>query len=103
MENQWMVQQQPVNSQPQVVYQADHQAVSALKKQRDQICAICQQHPNRYVQVTTIDGEVYEGHISHTDQHHLYLMTNTANPYNSRYAPVLPLVLYNLLVISLLY
>lgn len=91
-------------AQPQQLYQADQQAVNAMKKHKEQLCSICQQYNNRYVRVTTIDGEVYEGHLSHYDQHHLYLrIAHPQQRFYNPYAAVLPLVLYNLLAITLLY
>jgi hypothetical protein len=100
------------------LYRADQNLLQNLKSIREQIRQFCIQHVNRKVRVETIDGHVYEGTIVDLDNGHLYLSVPVSHelrgffpgsfpgfyPGDSYYNNViLPLVLYELLVISLLY
>lgn len=107
-----------------VIYKANPQFVEMLKKTRQQCQNICSKHFYRPVRVETIQGQVYEGRIVNMDPYHLYLeVTPPASsrqfyspyggpfypgyppysPYPSPYQSViLPLVLFDLLAISLL-
>ncbi|CAG7617553.1 hypothetical protein PAESOLCIP111_02038 [Paenibacillus solanacearum] len=108
-----MSYQHPVHSQ--VLYQADSQSVHTLKAIRDRIHHICKQHTNQFVRIQTVEGHVYEGVIVSCDEGHVYVRVSqqqghhghrgfwgpgAAAAYNNA---ILPLVLYNLLVITLLY
>ena len=98
--------------QPEVLYSADPSAVDTLKAAKARLCDICAAHAGRLVRVETIDGLVYEGVIRHHEGCVMYLELVVPGhrafwgpfaPYNPFYAnTVLPLVLYELLVISLL-
>lgn len=118
--------------QQSVIYQADPSIIPHLHGIRDTLHSSCKQYLNRQVQVQTLDGQVHEGIICGLDNKHLYLkpamdaqMTrgfyNPYTPYQPPYQPyppyyqpyppypvnpisnvILPLVLYELLVISLL-
>ncbi|CAG7647607.1 hypothetical protein ACFQI7_20405 [Paenibacillus allorhizosphaerae] len=98
--------------QPQVLYQADTQAVHTLKAIRDRIHHICKQHTHHFVRLQTVEGHVYEGVIVSCDEGHVYLSVPHPHGHRGFWGPVagasyynviLPLVLYNLLVITLLY
>lgn len=92
------------------IYQADPQTVQTIQSMRNHIQHCGQQCMNRKVRIQTIDGYVYDGTIENVDNRHLYLRVTQGD--NERqfypgylYNPadvILPLVLYELLVISLL-
>ncbi|WP_185897146.1 hypothetical protein [Paenibacillus zeisoli] len=95
----------------QVVYQANPNMVQHLKGVKDQIRHICSIHLNRPVKVVTIDGQTFEGIIVSADDRFLYL--SVAGQEDQRFlgAPgsfyyynnvILPLVLFELLVITLM-
>ena len=109
-------------SMAQPIYEADSSIMHTLHKCRDHIHEICRQHMNRRVQVTTVHGQQHTGHIVGFDDHYLYLDISMTVEMRSFFpqpfppgfpsypAPVydpfaqtiLPLVLFNLLTISLL-
>ena len=99
----------------QPVYQADMDVLQSIHHCREKIQFICRQHMHRCVHVQTTSGQVYEGTVVGVDEHHLYLdLSQTQSgmrqypypypipAYNPYASSILPLVLYNLLVISLL-
>ncbi|RUS45756.1 hypothetical protein [Cohnella sp. AR92] len=100
-------------SEPTVIYRPEPQLVQHLKSLQDHVHRLCLPHTHKLVKVETTDGDVFEGHIAHCDKGILYLRLSTeghsraffpgafpaANPYSNF---VLPLVLFNLLTISLL-
>lgn len=92
------------------IYQADPQTVQMLQRIRENIHHSCRLCMNRKVRVQTIDGQVYDGMIENVDHQHLYLRVPQTDAYR-QFIPgfyasptdvILPLVLYELLVISLL-
>ncbi|WP_274648665.1 hypothetical protein [Paenibacillus humicola] len=92
----------------QTLYRADSNLAHNLKSARDRMHQICRQYTGRLVRVETMDGDVFEGIIVHCDKGILYL--RQPGPGSPRgFAPmyyndvILPLVLYELLVITLLY
>jgi len=103
-----MTYSQPMH-QEQVLYQANPHTVQTLKSVRDHVRSIGQHYMNKKVRVQTIDGQTYEGTIVMVDPGHIYLAIPAAprgfwGPSASFYNnAILPLVLYNLLVITLLY
>ncbi|USB34555.1 hypothetical protein [Paenibacillus sp. YPG26] len=94
----------------QVVYQANPNMAQQLKGIKDQIRNLCSIHLNRPVKVVTIDGYTYEGIIVSADDRFLYLSVTVQGDQRFLGAPgsfyynntILPLVLYELLVITLL-
>ncbi|WP_068616667.1 hypothetical protein [Paenibacillus tuaregi] len=97
----------------QVVYQAHPSMAQQLKYVKDNIRQICHSHLHRPVKVVMMDGSSHEGIIVNTDETFLYL--SIAVPGDNRFLgfpggpgsfyynnTILPLVLYELLVISLL-
>lgn len=115
----------PASGQAQPIYQAEPEAVEVLKKCTEKLHHVCMKHLNRPVRVQTVHGQSHEGVIVHVDAQHLYLQIN-AEParsyyrslspygygygypgyypgYNPYYNTILPLALFNLLTISLLY
>ncbi|MFF2908509.1 hypothetical protein [Paenibacillus sp. NPDC057934] len=103
-----------------VIYQADPNVIRHLHGVRDSLHHSCKPYINQRVRVQTVDGLTHEGTISGVDSKHLYLGVTANNQgargYFNPYAPyptpypalgynsnvILPLVLYELLVISLL-
>ncbi|MCD9021982.1 hypothetical protein [Cohnella silvisoli] len=92
------------------IYQCDPNVHKTLLSVRDHFHRLCAHHANRLVKVETMDGDVFEGYILHCDRGILYLCLSNEgyaraffpgppNPYTDF---VLPLVLFNLLTISLL-
>ncbi|MBH5318679.1 acetyl-CoA acetyltransferase [Paenibacillus sp. GSMTC-2017] len=65
----------------------------------------CGSHMHKHVRVQTLDGHIYEGMILHVDRSILYLQIMMQDPrsFVNPYNVILPLVLYELLVITLLY
>lgn len=117
--------------QSRVVYQADESLVHSVRKMRDHCHSIGRHILNQPVRVQTIDGQMFEGTVVKLEGGVLYMQTNmgqnhahTVNPnlpsygdyraypgvpgfgpgfgFNPYYQTILPLVLYELLVISLL-
>jgi hypothetical protein len=94
--------------QEHTLYQADSNMTRTLKSVRDHMHDICRRHVNQLVRVETLGGDVFEGIIVHCDKGILYLRlpgyggprSFTPNTYND---VILPLVLFELLVITLLY
>jgi hypothetical protein len=94
----------------ELLYQADPEAVEAIHRIRQAVHHCCSGCMHRRVRVQTIDGHVYEGTIAGIDQKHLYLSVPQAADerlfypgfFNPAANVILPLVLYELLVISLL-
>lgn len=96
------------------IFKREPQDVEFLKKCRDQAYHHCCKYLHHHVRVQTIDGEIYEGRLMGTDVNHIYLQLVPVatrqypyyyNPYYPGYNPygaVLPLVLFNLLAISLI-
>lgn len=102
-------------STEQHLFQCDHHVAEKVKQVKEEAVIICRKHLYRCVRVQTIYGEVFEGTIVNVDKHFLYLqMRPTHDPMRAFGAPfgpfspygsssfILPLVLYELLVISLL-
>ncbi|WP_348621841.1 hypothetical protein [Paenibacillus polymyxa] len=98
---------------PQTLYQARPELQAELKNIRDHLHYQLSPYMNHTVRVQTMDHQVYEGTIIHIDADHLYLRVPQQyhSPFSGTTAPdrsyaynnvILPLVLYNLLVITLL-
>lgn len=124
--------QQPYVPNPQVIYEADQTHVETVKTLREKIHSVCKsQLMHKHVKVHTLDGHEYEGVIVFIDGGQLYLslaedeeLSRSPVPYGplSPYSPyphppypphhpyppfnpggaILPLVLYDLLAITLL-
>ncbi|WP_338554205.1 hypothetical protein [Paenibacillus sp. KS-LC4] len=88
-----------------VLYQAEPAHTAMVQQIQEQIHRLCHGHMHRPVRVHTMDGQVYEGYIAHVDRCLLYLHCTVQDP--RAFIPpqnaILPLVLYELLVITLLY
>ncbi|MFC5651361.1 hypothetical protein ACFPYJ_20050 [Paenibacillus solisilvae] len=100
-----MSEQKPVTAP--VLYQAEPSLGGVVQHARSRIHDLCAGHMHRAVRVETVDGIVYEGMISHVDRNFLYLQCvpvweNGRAFYNPNSA-IIPLVLFELLVITLLY
>ncbi|WP_256760414.1 hypothetical protein [Cohnella sp. WQ 127256] len=96
------------------IYQCNpevHQMLKSIKVHLHQLCA---DHSHRLVKVETMDGDVFEGYIVHCDRGILHLRLSNEGyaraffpgppppPFNNNSNFVLPLVLFNLLAISLI-
>jgi len=103
--------QSAVKHELKPIYQCEPHIRQTLQSVQDRLHRLCGQHAQRLVRVETVDGDVFEGHIVHCDRGVVYLrLSNEAgdrgffpappNPYYTNF--VLPLVLFNLLAISLL-
>jgi hypothetical protein len=103
------------------IYAAEKDIVDLMHKTRDKVHGACRHCMNHPVRVETIDGDVYEGMIINADKYHIYLQPHTAGrahvhmtrspypyapgvypPYNPYAQQILPLVLFNLLAITLI-
>ncbi|MNB98051.1 hypothetical protein D3C75_452940 [compost metagenome] len=93
--------------QQRVLYQADNQYVQNLKSVRHHLHHICRQHVNQLVQVQTMDGQIVTGRILGCDRGLFYLGVQQHGGqrafFGSSDEAILTLVLYELLVITLLY
>lgn len=94
--------------QQRVVYQADNNYIQNLKSVRHQLHGICRQHVNQFVRVQTIDGQVLTGRIIGCDRGMFYLGVRDHGEGRAFFGSssdeaILTLVLYELLVITLLY
>lgn len=93
-------------SQPKVVYQAETSCTEMLKQMKDSLHSIGKQCLGHAVQVETIDGHVFEGTVVYIDNRNLHLLVTMEDPHRAFFNPaaatILPLVLYELLVITLL-
>ncbi|RKP47928.1 hypothetical protein D7Z26_22220 [Cohnella endophytica] len=105
-----MSSQYDVRNELTPIFQCDSKLHQTLKSHRDQLHQLCASHAHRLVKVETMDGDVFEGHIHYCDRGILYLRLSNEglnrgffpgppDPYNNF---VLPLVLFNLLAISLI-
>lgn len=114
--------------QSTVIYQADPAVIQHLHGVRESLHQSCKPYLNHQVKVQTIDGQMHEGTIAGMDSKHLYLTVTITTDmgrgyYNPYYKPypgpgypgpgypypgqvnnnvILPLVLFELLAISLI-
>ncbi|GFN31555.1 hypothetical protein [Paenibacillus xylaniclasticus] len=94
---------QVVIHEHKILYKADAQHVKHVLDIRNKINPICGNHMHRHVVVETVDGHKYTGVIVHVDERCLYLQCAWQDPRSFMpYNVILPLVLFELLVISLL-
>ncbi|WP_219834832.1 hypothetical protein [Paenibacillus sp. R14(2021)] len=105
--------QNPVQQQQGLtpIYQCDSNARQSLRSLQDHLHRICCGHAYRLVKVETMDGDVFEGHIVYCDRGILYIKLSNEGSSRAFFPGVpgpnynnviLPLVLFNLLAISLL-
>ena len=91
----------------QTLYKMDSNMMHTLRSIQDQIGNLSKHHVHKYVRVETTDGDVFEGRLIHCEKGILYLELPSHGT-SRGFAPgfqnnvILPLVLYNLLVISLI-
>jgi hypothetical protein len=98
-----MGQMSKENTAP-ILYEAEPKHTAMVMEIRDRVMGKCGGHMHKYVCVQTVDGHVFEGTIMHIDNCILYLQCSMSDPraFMNPYSAVLPLVLYELLVITLL-
>lgn len=96
--------------QQKVLYRADESSIQKLRSMREHFHHICRHYTNQFVRIETMDGHVFTGRIVKCDRGLLYLAvpiqgTSRAffNPFYNQDELILTLVLYELLVITLLY
>ncbi|MDR6550883.1 acetyl-CoA acetyltransferase [Paenibacillus qinlingensis] len=101
----------PQSQQP--LYQADPAFSQSVKSVHEKLYNVCHHHNSRPVRIQMMNGQVHEGVIVNIDEGHLYLQVGQSDnraffnpwgpsPWAYQQNVILPLVLYNLLVISLL-
>ncbi|MFK7694653.1 hypothetical protein [Paenibacillus sp. HJGM_3] len=95
------------------IYKAKAEVHKLIKQCKEEAYHACKQYLNRYVRLERTNGAVHEGYIVHVDADYVYLhlpqqQTRYFNPYYPGYgnyfynSTVLPLVLFDLLAITLL-
>lgn len=99
------------------LYKADPDLVQSFQKVREQMHKMCHQAMNRRVRAETIDGQVFEGNLVQVNGSTLFLQMDAFRPYPYGPGPyptpypypynpysnvILPLVLYDLLALTLL-
>ncbi|MBP1930815.1 acetyl-CoA acetyltransferase [Ammoniphilus resinae] len=91
--------------QTRVVYQVNPSMVNALKTIREQAYNASRGVINQRVRIQTVDGQIYEGVVVNVDRRHVYLTVPAMQGYGRQWDEdlILTLVLYELLVITLLY
>ncbi|MGN7763164.1 hypothetical protein [Paenibacillus sp. 22594] len=97
-----------MGSHQKVLYQADNHYIQSLKTVRNHLHGICRQHANQFVRVQTLDGQVFTGRIVGCDRGLIYLKVQHHGGQRAFFGSssdemILTLVLYELLVITLLY
>jgi hypothetical protein len=103
----------PYAAQAQTVYQADSTTLQSIKATKDKVMELSKKCMHRPVRVQMFQGQQLEGIPVHVDSQFMYLkvemppepMRQQYNPYYNAYnsSVILPLVLYELLVITLLH
>jgi sRNA-binding regulator protein Hfq len=106
-----MSKNNPYPTQPQLVYQADPTFIQSMQAMKAKVMEQSKQCMHRPVRVQMIEGQQLEGTVVHLDSQYIYLKVEMnpetmRQPYNPYYNPynssvILPLVLYDLLVITL--
>lgn len=91
----------------QIIFQADPNMTQHVKHIRDHVHQQMRGYMHRTIRVQTMDGFTYEGVLMNVDGGILYLGVPASAPMSRAYNPyynnvILPLVLYELLVITLL-
>ncbi|MDO7904979.1 acetyl-CoA acetyltransferase [Paenibacillus sp. JX-17] len=91
----------------QIIYQAEPSHVHMIKGLKQKFEHSCNPYLNHKVRVETLDGVTYEGMLVQMDGCHVHLQVQGGydrrglyNPYY--YNQILPLVLFDLLTITLL-
>jgi hypothetical protein len=107
-----MSKNNPNPTQPQTVYQADPAFIQSIQAMKANVLEHSKHCMHRPVRIQMVEGQVLEGTVVHVDSDYIYLkvemnpeiMRQPFNPYYNPYnsSVILPLVLYNLLVITLL-
>ncbi|GAB6927840.1 hypothetical protein JCM10914A_18230 [Paenibacillus sp. JCM 10914] len=94
--------------QEQTIYQAETSTSQGIQAIRDHLHHLCKQHLHKLVRVETLDGDVFEGVVVGCNRGIVYL-SMPAEGHPRAFGPsyynqvILPLVLFELLVITLLY
>jgi len=101
---------QPAEVRIQPLFQMESNVIETLHKTKEHIRGLCHQYLNHPVRVQTVHGQTFDGYIVDIDEYHVYLspMPGHVRSFFGGFGPaaynsvILPLVLYELLVISLL-
>ncbi|MCM3749505.1 hypothetical protein M3223_19310 [Paenibacillus pasadenensis] len=96
----------PVQQPLTPIYQCEAQAHHTLHSVKEHLRHLCAQNAHQLVKVETMDGDCHEGHIVFCDRSIVYLRLsheghNRAFPPNPYSNAILPLVLFDLLAITL--
>lgn len=96
--------------QQKVLYHADGDSIQMVRSMRDHFHHICNHYTNQWVRIETMDQQVFTGRIVKCDRGLLYMAVPNQgapraffNPFYNQDELILTLVLYELLVITLLY
>lgn len=101
-----------MNPQQRVLYQADNNTARNIRAYREHLHNICRHHVHQYVRIETLDGQVVVGRIVSCDKGLLNIAVKNNVGHHDSYGRgfgynddelILTLVLYELLVITLLY
>ncbi|MGO4537308.1 hypothetical protein [Paenibacillus sp. 2TAB19] len=86
-----------------IVYKADKAHTATVNDIRDKVMRLCGSHMHKYVCIKMSDGRCYEGVIIHVDPCFVHLQCTMHDPrvFHSPFHTVLPLLLFDLLVIAL--
>jgi hypothetical protein len=95
-----------------VIYEAKPDCQKVVKQAKEEAYQACSQYVNRYVRLQRMSGDSFEGYIVHVDPEFVYLQVPQQQPARGFFNPyypnyyynntVLPLVLFDLLAITLL-
>ncbi|EFM10378.1 hypothetical protein PaecuDRAFT_2814 [Paenibacillus curdlanolyticus YK9] len=92
-----------IHDHQKVIYKADANHAKHVRDIRSKLNPVCGSYMHRHVCVETVDGHKYTGVIVHVDERCLYLQCAWQDPRGFMpFNAVLPLVLFELLVIALL-
>jgi hypothetical protein len=102
----------PYAVQSQTIYQAHPATLQSIQAAKAKVLELSMQCMHRNIRVQMIHGQQLEGTLVHLDSQYMYLkvegnpeaMREVFNPYYNPYTSsiILPVVLYELLVITLL-
>lgn len=102
----------PATHHEQVIYQADGSSADVIRSIRHKMQHICRHYTNQTVKIQTLDGQIIVGRLVGCDNGLLQLAVRRqwqgaprgfGSPYWGQDEVILTLVLYELLVITLLY
>lgn len=79
------------STQPQMLFQCDHQLVHSMKKHRESAHSAMKNVVNRKVRVHTMDDEAIEGIVINVDAKNVYILVEQGNRgFYPGYPPFVP-------------